>query len=96
MASIEIMWLSVAAYLGIQSTLLLTTSGPIRRAMAIPVFVVIPAFVLTVLVEGHGTDIWLATLACVSPFASLYLVVNACRILPRKRVMRGFVPQAFE
>jgi len=74
---LDLLWLSVLAYVVVQIIVLRRSSGFGRVAAALPLLVMIPVFVLTVVNLALGKNLWPIFLLLASPLALLYVVVVA-------------------
>jgi hypothetical protein len=72
---LNLLWLCVVAYGFVQVLVLWRPSGPSRVAAALPLVVMIPIFVLTLINLLRGSNLWPLLLLLISPFALLYVVV---------------------
>jgi hypothetical protein len=71
------LWLSVLAYVVLQVIVLRRASGSGRVAAALPLLVMVPVLVLTVVNLALGKNLWPIFLLLASPLALLYVVVVA-------------------
>lgn len=76
-----LLWLSVLAYIVMQITVLRRASGFGKVATAVPLLVMVPVFVLTIVNLALGKNLWPIFLLLASPLALLYVVVVAL-VLP--------------
>ena len=74
---LDLLWLSVLAYVVVQIIVLPRSSGFGPVAAALPLLVMIPVFVLTVVNLALGKNLWPIFLLLASPLALLYVVVVA-------------------
>jgi hypothetical protein len=74
---LDVLWLSVLAYVVVQTFVIRRASGFGRVAAALPLLVMIPVFVLTVVNLALGKNLWPILLLFASPLALLYVVVVA-------------------
>jgi len=79
---IDFLWLTVPAYIIVQIVALCWSSGRSRFAAALPLVVMIPIGVITVVDLSQGSNIWPLLLLVHSPLALLYIVVVAFFIRP--------------
>ncbi len=86
------LWLSVLAYVVVQAIVLRRASGFGRVAAALPLLVMIPVFVLTIVNLLLEKNLWPIFLLLASPLALLYVVAVALFQSARKR---GSSPQPF-
>jgi hypothetical protein len=73
-AMLELLWLSAAAYLILQIVVILRSSGPSRWIAALPLLVMIPVFVWTIVGFVQESNLWPLALLFASPVALLYVV----------------------
>ncbi len=71
---LDLLWLSVPAYIVVQ-VVLRRASGFGRVAAVLPLLVMIPVFVLTIVNLALGKNLWPIFLLLASPLALLYVVV---------------------
>jgi hypothetical protein len=72
---VDLLWLSVAAYLVLQAVVIARSSGPARWVAAAPLAVMIPIGVLTAIAFAQESNLWPLWLLFASPVALLYVVV---------------------
>jgi hypothetical protein len=72
---LDLLWLSVLAYVVVQIIVLWRASGFSRVAAALPLLVMIPVFVLTIVNLVLEKNLWPIFLLLASPLALLYVVV---------------------
>ncbi len=75
MDSTDFLWLGVVAYVVVQIVVLLRSSGRSRIAAALPLVVMVPIFVLTIVAEVQENNLWPLFLLFASPVALLYVVI---------------------
>jgi hypothetical protein len=74
---LDVLWLSVLAYVIVQVIVLRRASASGRLAAALPLPVMVPVFVLTVVNLALAKNLWPIFLLLASPLALLYVVVVA-------------------
>jgi hypothetical protein len=82
---LDVLWLSVLAYVVVQIIVLRRASGFGKVAAALPLLVMIPVFVLTVVNLVLEKNLWPILLLFASPLALLYVMVVALFQSARKR-----------
>src|SRR3954469_20308939 len=70
---LNLLWLSVAAYLVLQAVVIARSSGPARWVAAAPLAVMIPIGVLTAVALAQESNLWPLLLLMASPVALLYV-----------------------
>jgi hypothetical protein len=75
MVATDLLWLCVAAYVVAQVVVLVRPSGPSRVVAAVPMVVMVPIFLLTIVAYTQGSNLWPLWLLLASPVALLYVVV---------------------
>ncbi len=79
---LDLLWLSVLAYVVVQIMVLRRASGLGKVVAALPLVVMLPVVVLTVVNLALGKNLWPIFLLFVSPLALLYVVVVAFVMRP--------------
>ena len=79
---LDLLWLAIPAYLVLQVVALLRTSGGSRLAAALPLFVMIPVFAVTIIAAAQESNMWPVLMLLASPVALVYVAVVA--LLPRR------------
>jgi hypothetical protein len=74
---LDVLWLSVLAYIVVQIIVLRRASGFGRVAAALPLLVMVPVFVLTGIALAQESNLWPLWLLFASPVALLYVVAVA-------------------
>ena len=74
---LDVLWLSVLAYVVVQIIVLRRASGVGKVAAALPVLVMVPVLVLTVVNLALEKNLWPIFLLFASPLALLYVVIVA-------------------
>lgn len=82
---LDLLWLSVAAYLVLQPVVIACSSGPARWVAAAPLAVMVPTGVLTVVALAQQSNLWPLLLLMASPVALLYVVVVGVLLWAGKR-----------
>jgi len=72
---LDLLWLSVAAYLVLQAVVIARCSGPSRWVAAAPLAVMVPIGVLTAVALAQQSNLWPLYLLFASPVALLYVAV---------------------
>ncbi len=89
---LDVLWLSVLAYVVVQVIVLRRASGFGRIAAALPLLLMIPVLVLTAVNLALEKNLWPIFLLFASPLALLYVVAVALFQPARKR---GSSPRPF-
>ena len=74
---LDLIWLTIPAYLVVQVIALRRSSGGTRIAAALPLFVMVPVFVHAALAFAHESNLWPLLMLFASPVALLYVGVIA-------------------
>jgi hypothetical protein len=74
---INLVWLTIPAYVILQVVALLRSSGWMRIAAALPLVVMVPVFALTIHAYVLDSNLWPLLLLMASPAAMLYVAVVA-------------------
>ena len=74
---LDLLWLAIPAYLIMQVVALLRTSGGSRLAAALPLFVMVPVFVLTIIAAAQESNMWPVLMLLASPVALVYVAAVA-------------------
>jgi hypothetical protein len=77
MQLIDLLWLSVPAYVIAQAVALLRTSGPWRVAAALPLAVMLPVFAHAAVAFAQQSNLWPLGMLLASPVALLYAAAVA-------------------
>jgi hypothetical protein len=81
---IDLLWLSVLAYMVLQIVVIWRSSGFARWIAALPVVIMVPIFILTAMALLQDSNPWPLLLLFASPVALLYVAVVALFVLTRK------------
>ena len=71
----DLIWLAVPAYILLQFVVVWRSSGLTRWVAALPLAVMVPIFILTVVALLQESNLWPLLLLFASPVALLYVVV---------------------
>lgn len=74
---LDLLWLTVPAYVVVQVVALFRSAGSSRLVAALPLFVMLPIFVLTVVSLVQESNLWPLVLLFASPVALVYVTVAA-------------------
>ena len=69
----DLLWLAIPAYLILQVVALLRTSGGFRLAAALPLFVMVPVFAMTIIAAAQESNMWPVLMLLASPVALAYV-----------------------
>jgi hypothetical protein len=72
---LDLIWLAVPAYIILQFVVIWRSSGPSRWVAALPLVVMVPIFILTVVALLQESNLWPLYLLFASPVALLYIVI---------------------
>lgn len=78
----DLIWLAVPASIILQFVIIRRSSGPSRWVAALPLLVLIPIGVITVIDLAQRSNMWPVLLLLHCPVALLYLIVVACFVRP--------------
>ena len=79
---LDLIWLTIPAYVVVQVVALMRSSGGSRMAAALPLFVMVPVFALTAVGLVQESNLWPLLMLFASPVALVYVIVVA--LLPRR------------
>ena len=79
---LDLLWLSVLAYVVVQIIVLRRAAGFGRFAAGLPLVVMVPIFLLTVYGLVQQSNLWPILLLLSSPVAFLYVVIVAFFVWP--------------
>lgn len=79
---LDLLWLTIPAYVVVQVVALMRSSGGSRMAAALPLFVMVPVFVYAAVGLVQESNLWPLLMLFASPVALLYVTVVA--FLPRR------------
>ena len=79
---LDLIWLTIAAYVVVQVIALMRSSSRSRMAAALPLFVMVPVFIHAAVGLVQGSNLWPLLMLFTSPIALLYVVVVAA--LPQR------------
>jgi hypothetical protein len=79
-----ILWLSVAAYVVLQVVVIIRSSGLSRLLGALPLLLMVPIVVLTLVGLAQRSNLWPLLLLLASPLALLYVLAFAAFGLPKR------------
>ena len=79
---LDLIWLAVPAYILVQCVVIWRSSGPSRWVAALPLVVMVPIFILTVVALRQESNLWPLLLLFASPVALLYVVIVALFMRP--------------
>ena len=79
---LDLLWLTIPAYVVVQVVALMRSSGRSRMAAALPLFVMVPVFVYAAVGLVQESNLWPLLMLFASPVALLYVTVVA--FLPRR------------
>jgi hypothetical protein len=74
---LDLLWLTIPAYVVLQVVALMRSSGGSRVAAALPLFVMVPVFALTVVALVQESNLWPILMLMASPVALVYVAVVA-------------------
>jgi hypothetical protein len=74
---LDLLWLTVPAYVVLQVVALVRSSGGSRLAAALPLFVMVPVFALTLVAVVQESNLWPILMLVASPVALVYVAVVA-------------------
>ncbi len=74
---LDLIWLTVPAYVVLQIVALMRSSGGSRMAAVLPLFVMVPVFVLTAVALVQKSNLWPLWMLFTCPIAMLYVAVAA-------------------
>ncbi len=82
---LDLIWLTIPAYVVVQVIVLMRSSSGSRMAAALPLFVMVPVFIHAAIGLMQESNLWPLLMIFASPIALLYVVVFA--LLPRRSRM---------
>jgi hypothetical protein len=85
---IDVLWLAVLAYCVLQVVVLVRAKGAMRWAAAVPLLVMVPVVVLTVIALARASNLWPLLLLFAGPVALLYVAVVAVILWARPKAAR--------
>ena len=74
---LDLLWLTIPAYVVVQVVALMRSSGGSRTAAALPLFVMVPVFALTAVALVQESNLWPLLKLFAIPVALLYVAVVA-------------------
>jgi uncharacterized membrane protein len=74
---LDLLWLTVPAYLVLQVVALMRSSGGSQAAAALPLVVMVPVFALSAVALVQESNLWPVLMLFASPIALLYVAVVA-------------------
>jgi hypothetical protein len=74
---LDLLWLTIPAYVIVQVVALMRSAGGSRVAAALPLFVMVPVFALTAIAFAQKSNLWPLWMLFASPIALLYVAVFA-------------------
>jgi hypothetical protein len=76
---LDLLWLTIPAYVVLQVVALMRSSGGSRVAAVLPLFIMIPVFALTAVALVQESNLWPLWMLFSCPIAMLYVAVVALR-----------------
>ena len=74
---LDLLWLTIPAYVIVQAVAMTRSSGGFRVAAVIPLFVMVPVFIFTLVDLARESNMWPVLILLASPVALLYVTLVA-------------------
>ena len=74
---LDLLWLTIPAYVVVQAVAMARSSGGFRVAAVLPLFVMVPVLIFTLVDLARESNLWPILILFASPLALLYVAVVA-------------------